>query len=82
MKFKIHTVEFRNFIKDFVNPTGLFKVPCALAVTSMWRPRLTIHCSIGERHLIVATWRHGFGATLAQVMACCLMAPSHYLNQC
>ena len=23
-----------------------------------------------------------FGSTLAQVMACCLMAPSHYLNQC
>ena len=27
-------------------------------------------------------WRHGSGSTLAQVMACCLMAPSHYLNQC
>ena len=29
-----------------------------------------------------ATWRHGSGSTLAQVMACCLMPPSHYLNQC
>ena len=27
-------------------------------------------------------WRHGSGSILAQVMACCLMAPSHYLNQC
>ena len=27
-------------------------------------------------------WRHRFGSTLAQVMACCLTAPSHYLNQC
>ena len=27
-------------------------------------------------------WRHGTRSTLAQVMACCLMAPSHYLNQC
>ena len=27
-------------------------------------------------------WRHGSGSTLVQVMACCLMAPSHYLNQC
>ena len=26
-------------------------------------------------------WRHRAGSTLAQVMACCLMAPSHYLNQ-
>ena len=29
-----------------------------------------------------AIWRHGSASTLAQVMACCLMAPSHYLNQC
>ena len=25
---------------------------------------------------------HRSGSTLAQVMACCLMVPSHYLNQC
>ena len=29
-----------------------------------------------------AIWRHWCGYTLAQVMAWCLMAPSHYLNQC
>ena len=29
-----------------------------------------------------AIWQHKSGSTLAQVMACCLMAPSHYLNQC
>ena len=28
-----------------------------------------------------AIWRHGSGSTLVQVMACCLKAPSHYLNQ-
>ena len=27
-------------------------------------------------------WRHRTGSTLAQVMVCCLTAPSHYLNQC
>ena len=27
-----------------------------------------------------ATWRHRSGSTLTQVMACCLAAPSHYLN--
>ena len=27
-------------------------------------------------------WRHRSGSTLAQVMACCLTAPSHYLNHC
>ena len=39
-----------------------------VAINSLW-PRDTI-------------WRHGSGSKLAQVMACCLMAPSHYLNQC
>ena len=29
-----------------------------------------------------AIWRHRSGSTLAQVMASCLTAPSHYLNQC
>ena len=27
-------------------------------------------------------WRHASGSTLAPVMACCLTAPSHYLNHC
>ena len=27
-------------------------------------------------------WRHGTRSTLAQVMACCLTPPSHYLSQC
>ena len=29
-----------------------------------------------------AIWRKGSRSTLVQVMACCLTAPSHYLNQC
>ena len=29
-----------------------------------------------------AIWWHRSGSILAQVMACCLMAPSHYMNQC
>ena len=29
-----------------------------------------------------AIWRQRSGSTLAQVMACCLTAPIHYLNQC
>ena len=27
-------------------------------------------------------WRHGIWSTWVQFMACCLMKPSHYLNQC
>ena len=30
----------------------------------------------------MAIWWHRSGSTLAQVMTCCLIAPSHYLNQC
>ena len=29
-----------------------------------------------------AIWRHRTRSTLVQIMACCLTAPSHYLNQC
>ena len=29
-----------------------------------------------------AIWRHKSGSILTQAMACCLTAPSHYLNQC
>ena len=29
-----------------------------------------------------AKWQHRSVSSLAQVMACCLMAPNHYLNQC
>ena len=29
-----------------------------------------------------ALWQHEYGSTVAQVMACSLTAPSHYLNQC
>ena len=41
---------------------------CACNVTSLWP---------GE-----AIWRHATRSTLAQVMACCPQATSHYLNQC
>ena len=39
-----------------------------LGINSLWRSD--------------AIWQQGSGSTLAQVMACCLMAPSHFLNQC
>ena len=39
-------------------------------------------CNFNSLWPIDTTWRHKSGSTLAQVMACCLMAPSHYLNRC
>ena len=46
-----------------------------------------LHCATGDLNVDSlwpgdATSRHRSGSTLAQVMACCLLAPSHYLNQC
>ena len=41
-------------------------------------------CSLSMKLLWLsdAMWWHRFGSTLAQVMACCLAAPSQYRNQC
>ena len=36
----------------------------------------------GTNSFTTAIWWHRSGSTLVQIMACCLTAPSHYLNQC
>ena len=66
-------------------------------VSSSEIPRLTYLRSVVSRGTVLhrpgadhlnslwpsdAIWRQRSGSTLAQVMACCLTAPSHYLNQC
>ena len=44
------------------------------------------HVILFERNKLLwprdAIHRHGTGPTLTQAMVCCVMAPSHYLNQC
>ena len=53
-----------------------------------WWPSLLIHICITQLWWVNslrpgdAIWRHRSGSTLAQVMACCLTAPRHYLIQC
>ena len=42
----------------------------------------TILHRINSMWLSTAIWWHRYVSILAQVMTCCLMAPSHYLNQC
>ena len=42
----------------------------------------TIHHQINSLWPSDTIWWHRSGSTLDQVMAWCLMAPSHYLNQC
>ena len=53
---------------------------------SMWLillfSRLTTLTKINSLWPSDTIWWNRSGSTRAQVMACCLMAPSHYLNQC
>ena len=51
----------------WLNATGIIW-NCTVEVNSLWPSD--------------AIWRQRSGSTLAQVMACCLTAPSHCLNQC
>ena len=51
----------------------------------VWRTHLWITSTSSRGqwvNLCDLKWQHRSGSTLAQAMACCLMAPSHYLNQC
>ena len=48
-KLKIDAVKVSHFIRECVSRWPLLS-PQSLTVTSTWRPRLTAHCPIGERH--------------------------------
>ena len=48
-KLKIDAVKVSHFIRECVARWPLLS-PQSLTVTSTWRPRLTAHCPIGERH--------------------------------
>ena len=73
--------------------SACFRRPCwwhwwAVGLTFMsileenWPTIWILHKVINSLGLSNTIWWHRSGSTLAQVMACCLMAPSHYLNQC
>ena len=50
-----------------------------------WKPYLQGWVVLTHCGLVIISdviWWHRSGSALAQVMACCLMAPNHYLNQC
>ena len=46
------------------------------------RPLADAHINFNSLRPSEAIWWHRSGSTLAQVRACCLTAPGHYLNQC
>ena len=66
-----------------INFTKLQKIDHAgSGVTKSRLSVATIDGLINSLRLSDAIWRHRSESTSAQVMACCLSAPSHYLNQC
>ena len=72
-----------SMLTTFLSPYGIshFRLKCELLVCevcSFLQPCQTFN-SLGPSNAI---WWQRSGSTLAKVMACCLTAPSHYLNQC
>ena len=60
-----------------------FAILMSAKVNSKWL--MFLHCQPSAYEGLLThcgLWRQRSGSTLAQVMVCCLMAPSHYLNQC
>ena len=69
---------------SFISKSCL-KIGLQNLVTSFRNGNLTVGLSalhINSLGPCDAIWRQRSGSTLAQVMACCLTAPSHYLNHC
>ena len=52
---------------------------CEIGLLLNYKSKLTDINSLGPSDTI---WRQRSGSTLARLMACCLTAPNHYLNQC
>ena len=80
VKMVLNQPVFLFFFQRVVSPGGCWRW------TPPWCYELwmlvNITCYINSLWPSDAIWWHRSGPTLAQVMACCLTAPSHYLNQC
>ena len=62
--------------KISIKKNAFEKVVCKMAAIRYW-PQCVNSLWPSD-----AIWQHRTGSTLAQVMACCLIAPCHYLIQC
>ena len=74
-----------NFNRDSAKPPLKLRNGCIITSHIKLWVWLLIHALISVKSLWPsdAVWRrHWTGSLLSQVMACCLVAPSHYLNQC
>ena len=89
IKYKSRT-NFTGSAQDISLQKWAWKYACKIISTSLWAnelkvwnsndiPTLLYVNSLGPSDVIL---RQRSLSTLTQVMACCLTAPSHYLNQC
>ena len=62
-----------------INSESLFLTLSSYIIPGSWNNFLCLFTSLWPSDPI---WQHKSGSTLYQVMACCITAPSHYLNQC
>ena len=84
---KIHTFSFKKMLLKMLSAKWR---PSCLGLNVL-KKLIWKCCQQSGGHFVLATvslwasgaiWRQRYGSTLVQVMACCLMASSHYLNQC
>ena len=79
----INTIMWHSFLSDVylntqdINPQVVFEIDTFVITAISHRGQWVKSLRPSD-----AIWRHRSGSILAQLMACCLTAPSHYLNQC
>ena len=78
-----HTLNSLHFVSSYICRQGFIHKPLTQHITpiSSMTPGKN-NCYLNSLWPSKAIWQHRTGSTLVQVMACCLLAPSHFLNQC
>ena len=69
------------FYQKYIKVVGITNSYLVWSVIQMIIPSNCMSC-LNSLKPSDAIWRQRSGSTLVQVMACCLTAPSHYLNLC
>ena len=92
LMFKMRTAnDFFNWMCFLTWPCGyvLSLITCswiAIIIVHLWKSyriqNLCLRSLVNSLWFTDTKWQHRFWSTVAQVIAWCLMAPSHYLNQC
>ena len=70
-------------VGDYATHRGLSMIKTEILVSIATEPHIFHQLTVAYwRHMATQMWFNTRGSTLAQVMAWCLTAPSHSLNQC